>query len=58
MANISSDPVQNAQSGLKDISMTAGKYYKDLITSGFSEEQAFIMVRDWHRHIFPPVTNQ
>jgi hypothetical protein len=47
--------MENVQSGLKDISVTARKYYEDLIASGFSEEQAFILVRDWHKSMFGSV---
>lgn len=52
MANLFNDPIEAVQSGLKDISNTANKYYNDLIASGFSEEQAFVLVRDWHKSMF------
>lgn len=43
--------VDQTKSALKDISIAAGAYYNDLKEQGFSDEQAFKLVVEWHKAI-------
>lgn len=38
-------------SALKDMSIMAMGYYKDLLAQGFTEEQAFTLVVEWQKAI-------
>jgi len=49
--------MEQAAAALRDIAISMGSYYKNLVDAGFSEEQAFELVSAYHYNMLSTITD-